>query len=81
MRETIGSNKNGGVCVGFYGLIVDDDYTTNQFKAETIAGQWILMTPTTLKMVMDELERNYPGKFEAVTLDKFMAAAKQFASM
>ncbi|MDD4518430.1 MAG: GxGYxYP family putative glycoside hydrolase [Limnochordia bacterium] len=78
IRETIDSNRDGGVCTGFYGMIVEDDYETNQFRVETVAGEWILMTPTTIKMVMNELEKNYPSKFEAVTLDKFMAAASYF---
>ena len=77
VRETVDSGKSGGVCCGFYGLIVQD-YETSQFDVETIHDEWMLITPSQLKKVMDELEKNYPGRFEDVTLDRFMKAAAEF---
>ncbi|HHV50570.1 MAG TPA: hypothetical protein GXX54_02560 [Clostridiales bacterium] len=81
LRETVNTDKNGGICAGFYGVIVNEDVTTSQFHVENSCGQWILMSPTDLKRVMDKLEQKYPGKFEAVTLDKFMLAARYFESL
>jgi len=77
LRETIDSGKSGGICTGYYGVIVKD-YETSQFKIETVYDEWLVVSLTDLKKVMDELEKNYPGKFEAVTLDKFMKAAEEF---
>lgn len=77
LKETIKTRKGGGVCAGYYGVIVKD-YETSQFKIENVYDEWLVVTPTDLKKVMDELEKNYPGKFEAVTLDKFMKAAEAF---
>lgn len=81
LRETVNTDKQGGICAGFYGVIVNEDVTTSQFRVENSCGQWILTSPTDLKMVMDKLEEKYPGKFEAVTLDKFMLAAQYFESI
>lgn len=78
LRETVNTDKAGGICAGFYGVIVNEDVTTSQFHVENSCGEWILMNPTELKFIMDKLEEKYPGKFEAVTLDKFMAAAHYF---
>lgn len=78
LRETVNTDKTGGICAGFYGVIVNEDVTTSQFHVENSCGEWILLNPTELKLIMDKLEEKYPGKFEAVTLDKFMEAARYF---
>ena len=78
LRETVNTDKNGGICTGFYGVIVNEDVTTSQFQVETPCGAWILINPQQIKMIMENLEKKYPDKFEAVTLDKFMKAASIF---
>jgi len=81
VKDTVGTGNKGGFSVGYYGLLMDDDYTKAQMRIEPppyAAGggtSTVSMSPKDIKRIIDELNKNYPGKFVFTTLDEFMGAA------
>jgi hypothetical protein len=81
VTDTIKTGKSGGFSVGFYGYIMSGDYTKAQFSIEAppyaIKGgaSTVTISPTDIKKIIDELNKNYPGKFVFTTMDGFMGAA------